>query len=152
MRQKKEDSEATKTKICQMHDAGVSNRDISRHPDIDVQEPYVRKVLKARLDNQPKLSQDSPAILAPAIDPSKPAPPQLEAFALAVLSKTAEVPAGEKPTVKAANAAREILKLAQKDKQPLPVSRRLKIVIDVIDVLADDKIHQTKAITYTVKP
>ena len=85
----------------------------------------------------------------PAIDPLQPAAPQLEAGAWKTLALAHQ---GYDISTRQLQAAREIIKAAQRDKVPPPVNRKLKIVIDVIDVLADDKIHITQTKTYEVKP
>jgi hypothetical protein len=38
-------------------------------------------------------------------------------------------------------ASKELIRMAQRDKEPAPVSRKLKFVIEIIDVLKDDKVH-----------
>ena len=142
-------SEQRKQNIYAQHDAGKSKREIGIEEG--VRDSYVGRVLKNRPADDVPMAVSTP--IAPlsqtAIDPLRPAAPQLEAGAWQIIEMAR---AGAQITVRQLHAAREIIKAAQRDKVPPPVSRKLKIVIDVIDVLSDDKIHKTKTNTYEVRP
>ena len=73
----------------------------------------------------------------PALDPTKPLPPQYEALGAAILTEAARK--GEISS-RQIQAARELIRMAQRDRVPPPVSRKLRLVIETIDVI-DDKIH-----------
>ena len=138
--------ESKTEQILAMMAAGATNRAIAEA--VHVREAYVSRL---RNRHRPAHTGATAAVTPPRvlIDPLKPAAPQLEATAWAVIANAA---AGGEVTVRQLHAAREIIKAAQRDKVPPPVNRKLKIVIDVIDVLADDKIHKTKTAVYEVKP
>ena len=141
--------ESKTEQILAMMAAGATNRAIAEA--VHVREAYVSRL---RNQHRPACTQKpstAPTVTPPRvlIDPLKPAAPQLEATAWAVIANAA---AGGEVTVRQLHAAREIIKAAQRDKVPPPVNRKLKLVIDVIDVMADDKIHRTKTLAYEVKP
>ena len=89
-----------------------------------------------------------PCVQVPLLDPLKPAAPQLEAMAWQVLALAAS---GGDVTVKQANAAREIVKQALRDKAPSPADRDLRFLIDTIDI-EDEKIKVISKATYEVRP
>jgi hypothetical protein len=89
-----------------------------------------------------------PALALPVIDPARPAAPQLEPLAWLVIAKAAS---GGDVTAKAANAAKEIIKQAARDKVPPPVDRKLVFKLDVIDVV-DGAFKPVGQTTYEIKP
>ena len=83
----------------------------------------------------------------PVLDLAKSVPGQLEQFAWAVIADAA---AGGDVSTKQANAAREIIKQAAKDRAPSPVDRRMIFKVDVIDV-DGDKFVPVSQVAYEVK-
>ena len=95
---------------------------------------------------------DRPVAVLPRLDPGKPVAVQLEQFAWGVI---AEAAAGGDITVKQANAAREIIHQALRDKQPAPMDRKMRFRISEIDVAPPDSGHDYTVVeskVFEVKP
>ena len=133
--------------IYALLDAGMKAREVAQK--VGVADTYVHKLRRDRPAGSARAPAPDPVVKVPAIDPLKPAAPQLEATAWSVVAAAA---AGNVITVRQLNAAREIIKEAQRDKTPPPVNRKLRFIIEVIDVQDDDKIHVVGKNIYEVKP
>jgi len=136
-----------RTRIYAMHDSGVRARDIGTREGVSVE--YVRRLLRDRPGGNGKSSVEQKPLNLPELDMTKPLSPQYEALGAAILTEAARK--GEIGARQIA-AARELIRMAQRDKVPPPVSRKLRFVIETIDVLADDKIHVVNVANYEIKP
>lgn len=165
-------SESKTALICQLLAAGLSKGQIQAR--VGCSQALVYKVLKGHAGEiallktgQPPIpvardSQVPPVLLPPLpdrrmaalpnLDPAQPVAPQLEGMAWTII---AEAAAGGDITVKQANAAREIIKQALRDKVPPPISRRLQFRISEIDVAppgTGHDFHVVNSQVFEVKP
>ena len=136
-----------KTRIYALRDAGVGSRDIGAREGVSVD--YIRRILRERPGGNRKSSVEQHPLNLPELDMTKPLSPQYEALGAAILTEAARN--GEIGTRQIA-AARELIRMAQRDKVPPPVSRKLRFVIETIDVLADDEIHVVNVANYEIHP
>ena len=95
----------------------------------------------------PKASPVEAKRSVPVLDMAKSVPAQLEQFAWSIIADAA---AGGDISTKQANAAREIIKQAAKERIPAPVDRRMIFKVDVIDV-DGDKFVPVSQVAYEVK-
>ena len=90
----------------------------------------------------------TPSLELPALDPDKPLGPQCESVAVALLMDAAKT--GSK--AQKIQASKELLRIAERDKQPRPISRVFKFILETIDIGENNEYNIKNAKIYEIKP